>query len=66
MYVLAIVILIITYHSLADLYYYFVEKRKDVGRDIYLSCDIGKDTEVIFGNSVSMNEKYTIVLSQSN
>jgi hypothetical protein len=51
MYVLAIVTLIITYHSLADLYYYFVEKGKDVGRDIYLSCDIGKDTEVIFGNS---------------
>jgi len=63
MYVLAIVILIITYHSLADFYYYFVEKRKDVGRDIYQSCDIGKDIEVIFGNSVAMNEKYIIVLS---
>jgi hypothetical protein len=59
MYVLAMFILIITYHILAHVYNYFVEKRKDVGRDIYLSCDIGKDTEVIFGNSVSMNEKYT-------
>ena len=59
MYVLVMFILIITYHSLADVYNYFVEKRKDAGRAIYLSCDIGKGTEVIFGNSVSMNEKYT-------